>query len=329
MPWTKTPRKKYNVPVSSPRFCNSMSKKNKKPQSISAAAPPRWRRAWAILTIIPLGAIVGIATLAYNYKTSDADELRTLIYQPLYADLVKVENSLQAVSIDGFPPDKALRELRQTGAIERVPGTLKGRLVKVFDGAMATYMATLAVHEIVVREMSSRIMEIRTEESDHVWREKTSGALREMSMSKKGISDSFALAEGVTHESVSQIIDVRDPTRPVIAGPGGPIFVVRDWIGYPESITTMEHLWKHNDYLYFNVRKVDSWYYRLTREDLSRIDTTLGQFLKPVHEILKQNSDFKMLLTDRLSLLSEISDIKEALTDRVRTPKQMRDLLDL
>jgi hypothetical protein len=63
-------------------------------------------------------------------------------------------------------------------------------------------MATLAAHEIVVREMSSRIMEIRTEESDHVWREKTSGALREMSTSKKGISDSFALVEGVTHESV-------------------------------------------------------------------------------------------------------------------------------
>ena len=168
-----------------------MSKKNKKPQSISAVTLPRWRRAWAILTIIPLGTIVGIATLAYNYKTSDADELRTLIYQPLYADLVKVENSLMAVSIDGLPSDKALKELRQTGAIERVPGTLKRRLVNVFSDATGTQMSALAVKEIVIREMSSRIMEIRTEEADRAWHQKTSVVLREMSLakSKKGISE--------------------------------------------------------------------------------------------------------------------------------------------
>lgn len=306
-----------------------MSKKNKKPQSISAVPLPWWRKAWAILTLIPLGAIVGIATLAYNFKTSDADELRSLVYQPLYADLVKVENSITAIDIQQLPPDKALKELLKTGAIERIPGTLKGRLVKVFQESTATHMAALAVHEIVVRETSSRIMEIRTEEADRAWLQKTSDALREMSksMSKKGISDIVTLAKGVTHDSISQTIDMRDPNNPVISGPGGPFFVIRDWLGYPESIKTIENLWQKNDYLYFNARHDESWYYRLTREDLNRIDSTLELFLKPVYEILKQNSDFKILLTDRLSLLSEISAIKDALTDRVRDPKQMRDLL--
>lgn len=51
---------------------------------------------------------MGIATLAYNFKTSDADELRTLVYQPLYADLVKVQNSITAIDIQQLPPDKAL-----------------------------------------------------------------------------------------------------------------------------------------------------------------------------------------------------------------------------
>jgi hypothetical protein len=87
-----------------------MPKKNKKPQDIGAVPLPWWRKAWAILTLVPLGAIVGIATLAYNFKTSDADELRTLVYQPLYADLVKVENSVTAIDIQQLPPDKALKD---------------------------------------------------------------------------------------------------------------------------------------------------------------------------------------------------------------------------
>ena len=90
----------------------------------------------------------GIASLGYNYKTSDADELRTIVYQPLYTDLVKVENSLMSVSIDGLTAN-ALNELRQTGAIERVPGILKGRLIKVFKDAAETHMAVLAVHELL------------------------------------------------------------------------------------------------------------------------------------------------------------------------------------
>jgi len=129
----------------------SKKNKNKRLQSISAVPLPWWRRIGAKLTLIPLSAIVGIVAFGYNYKTSDADELRTLVYQPLYADLVKVENSLQAVSIDWLPPDKAMNDLKQTGANERVPSTLKGRLIKVFKEAGATHMAALAVHEIVMR----------------------------------------------------------------------------------------------------------------------------------------------------------------------------------
>ena len=122
-----------------------MSKKNKKPPQSSSAVTLR-----VVLTIVPI--VVGIVALAYNYKTSDAEELRTVVYQPLYADLVQVEHSVMAVSIDGLPPDKALRELRQTGAIERVPNTLKTRLVDVFREATETHMAALAVKEIVIRE---------------------------------------------------------------------------------------------------------------------------------------------------------------------------------
>lgn len=301
------------------------------PFTIKEAPPkPWWKKATALVTFILIGTLLTIWGTNSSYKSIGADELRKLVYQPLYTDLVNVENSLMAVNIEELPPDKALKELRRTGAIKRIPGTLQKRLDKVFTEATGTHMAAVAVHDVVVREMSSRIMEIRTEEADRAWHQKTSDALREMSksMSKKGISDMVTIAEGVTHDSVSPTIDMRDRTRPVIAGPGGPIFVIRDWLGYPESMKIIDDLWKKNDYLYFNARHIESWYYRLTREDLNRIDTTLAQFLKPVHDVLKENPNFKLLLTQRPILLTEIAAIKDAMTDRVRDPKQIRDLWD-
>ena len=280
--------------------------------------------AWLIGIIA--AAIVGIAGLIINYKASHAEELRTLVYQPLYDDLVEVEKALKAVSIAKMPPTKALNHLKQNGGIERIPSNMKERLIRVSQEAGDAHMAASEVHEIVIREMSSRIMVIRSERADREWLAKTTDALREMTMSKKGISDRVTLIEGATHDYISKTWDLRDPTR---TEPGGPVFVVRDWLEYPASIKTLEPIWKTDEYLHFHLSKSESWYYRVTREDLNRNNTTLEEFLKPVHETLKQNSNFQKLLTERQSLLAEIADLKNSLRDRVRDPKQMRDLFNL
>lgn len=305
-----------------------MPKKNKqKYQSISTGTVPWWKRAWAKFALFPFGAlltIVAFVALGYNYKNTNANELSKDVYQPLHADLKKVETAINAISLDDFPPDQALAELTRTGAIDRIPSALRSRVVSVFREATDTYMSALEVKEIVIREMSSRIMKIRTEEMDKVWHEKTSQVIRVTPTSKKkGISDTMTMVEGVTHDSISQVFD----RNFVPVGPGGPIFTIRDWLGYPESIKTIEPLWKEVDYLHFHPN-LSHWYYKLTREDLKRIDTSLELYLKPVHDVLKENPDFKRLLTQRPILLSEIAAIKDALTDRVRDPKQMRDLWD-
>lgn len=307
----------------------SKRNRNKRLKQTSTATTPWLKRAWVKVTVLPLSTIVAVVALAFTYKTSDADALRSGVYQPLYADLVKVESSIMSVSIEQMPLTKALNDLKQSGAIERIPGTLKEHLVKISHEAGETHIAVLGVHEFVNREMSSRIMAIRSKEVDREWLQKTSNALRDMSKSKKGKSDLFTLVEGATHESVSQGFDIRDPGNPITSDPGGPIFVVRDWLEYPASIKTIEPLWKPNDYLYFNVLKSDSWEYRLTREDLSRNATTLENFLKPVHESLKQYPAFQKLLTERQRLQSGISKLKEMVKDRIRDPKQLRDLLNL
>lgn len=302
--------------------------RKKKPKVWEQPRHPFWKRAWTKFAVIPIGVVVAVAGLVLTYKLTGADELRSKLYQPLYADMTKLEESLQAASIEKVPIFKALLELRQTGVLERVPVRLQERILNVLEEAPRIHMAVLDSNEIVIREMSSRIMQIRTQEEDRLWLQKTSNLLREMSASKKGISDSFTLFQGAKHSARSQSIDLRDPNKPVISGPGGPTFVINDWLGLPESLKTIEDLWKDIDYLYFNETK-DLWYYRLTREDLNRHKTTLGEFLLPVHEILWQDEAFQVLRNQRAALLSKVSDIKVALTDRIRDPKQLRDLIAL
>lgn len=283
---------------------------------------PLWRR---VLTWVSASAI-GIFGLVYTYQSTGADELRAKVYQPLYAELVRVEELLQSASAERVPNLKDFSEIRQTGAFERIPSPLRRRLQNVFEEEPKIHVAVLAVNELIVREMSSRIIQIRTEEQDRAWLEKTSRTLREMSTSEKGISDSVMLFRNAKHAARSPSIDMRDPNKPVISGPGGPTFVINDWLGYPESIKAIEDLWKDIDYLYFHETK-DMWYYRLTREDLNRANMPLSEFLKPVHEILRRNTDFQLLLNQRSVLLSEISDLKVALVDRIRDPKQLYDLI--
>jgi len=286
---------------------------------------PRWsnvsRKAKVIWGII--AAIITGLTAYNGYKTTGADELRTRVYQPLYSDLVVVEQALQTVSAEKPPVMKALSELRQTGAFARVPIHLRERIVKLSDDVSRFHTAIFPVRELVVRETSSRISQVRSENAHRVWHEKTVNVLRQRARSQKGFSDSVSLGS-FRHEGRSRGIYLRDPRGPMIDTPGGPTFVVRDWVEYPASIRLIEELWTDEDYLYFN-ENVDGWYYQLTREDLQRLHTSLTEFLRPVYEILKQNDQFNLLINVRSALLLETRDIQAVLTDRVRDPKPLGD----
>jgi hypothetical protein len=268
-------------------------------------------------------AIVGIG---YAWKPSGAEDLRTQIYQPIYADICGVEESIQAVSREKVPTMQTLAALRRTGAVERIPSWIQNRLAKVSEEASRIHSAVIAVNEIVIREMSYRIMQARSEDTDQTWSNNAAATLRQMSSSGKGISDSVTLFDGVAHSGRSRTMDLRDPRKPVIGGPGGTTYVIGDWLEYPASISAIDQLWTDVDYLYFN-DITDYWYYRLTREDLKRANTTLIEFLRPVYDILGQSADFQLLLNTRSAVLSEISDIKAILAERIRDPKHLGDLI--
>ena len=260
-----------------------MSKaKKRNRREFNKALVPWWKKAWAKFTLIPVTTILGVWGSLSLYKSSGADELRTQIYQPLYADVLAVEESIQAVSPEKLPIMKALPALRRTGATERIPSQIQSRLVKISEEAQRIHTAVTAVNEIIIREMSSRIMQVRSDNTDRTWVQKASEILRQISSAGKGISDSVIVFHAYSHSARSRSVDLRNPAKPVISGPGGPTFVIGDWLTYPASISTIEQLWTDIDYLYFN-EITDFWYYRLTREDLKRANTTLTVFLKPAY----------------------------------------------
>jgi hypothetical protein len=303
----------------------SKSKKRNR-RELNKALVPWWKKTWAKFALIPVGTILAVWGSISTYKSSGAEELRTQIYQPLYADILSLEESTKAVSREKLPVMKALPALRRTGAIEQIPGRIQSRLVKISEEAQRIHTAVTAVNEFIIREMSSRITQVRSDSIDRTWNQKASEIIRQLSASGKGISDSVTLFSAYSHSGRSRSIDVRDPAKPVIGGPGGPTFVLGDWLTYPASISTIEQLWTDIDYLYFN-ETTDFWYYRLKREDLKRTNTTLTIFLKPVYEILGQNADFQLLLSARPALLSEITDIKATLVERIRDPKHLGDIV--
>jgi hypothetical protein len=70
-----------------------------------------------------------------------------------------------------------------------------------------------------------------------------------------------------------------------------------------------------------------AWYYQITTDDIERIHTAFGDFLKPTYEMLKQNADFQFLVNEQPPLLMEISELKSLLADRIGDPKHLADLI--
>ena len=213
----------------------------------------------------PLGTIVASLGLIQAYKTTGANELRTQVYQPLHADILNVEQSIQAVSTETLVFMKAFNELKGSGAFQQTPLDLQRRIVKISDDVSAIQLAITAVREIALRGRCLHGFS-KSEQNRKIehWRNKAESVLRD-AQSKAGFSDTATLFSKMNHEARSRSVDVSKPNQPEIAGPGGPTFVVRDWLTYPDSIKVIADIWTDVDYLYFNDR-LDSWYYQITRD---------------------------------------------------------------
>ena len=301
-----------------------MGKKNRtKARQADLTRQRSGRRITALLAAIPLGTVIAVLALAYTYKSTGSDDLRSRVYQPLFADLMSIKESVQSLAVEKPPSLKALPELKQSGAFLRVPVKIRSDFDRIADEASKVHSAALTLNELVLREISSRIMQIRAESDDREWHARTSRTLINLSLSQKGVGES--VTQTFTHEARSRAMDVRNPKQPIVSAPGGPTFVVRDWLTYPGSLKVIDGLWSDLDYLYFNPR-IDGWYWQLTREDLKRTGANLEAILTPVHQVLGATPKFTYLRSAREPLLVGIQSLEATLTDRILDPKQIEDL---
>ena len=107
----------------------------------------------------------------------------------------------------------------------------RGRLGRASDANQITSLYDELSHiqsdlysttEVIQRNMSKQIMDIRTHNDDQTWMTSTSKKLRAESEAQPGIS---ALASSrFNHTARGRGLDVRNPSRPIVASPGGPIW---------------------------------------------------------------------------------------------------------
>jgi hypothetical protein len=148
-------------------------------------APPWRKRTRAKLALIPVATIVLIWSAEYTYKTTGATELRTQVYEPLFSDLVAVEESVDALSAEQLAIMKSLSERKRTGGAHLVPRGLRECILRISEQSSKVDAAVQTVRELALREMSSRIVHLRTEDSDRAWHQKTIRALREVNVSER------------------------------------------------------------------------------------------------------------------------------------------------
>jgi hypothetical protein len=277
------------------------------------------------LRSLAIAVALAIALLAGSWLAYDrvgAETLRQSLYRPLSVALKEAEDAVQAASLDLAIGGRLSTTLDTFGKEQRIPARLRRRVAALSPRTASFFVAVQDVRESAVRAVSARILELRSARGDSEWRERSTASLREQQRGK-GMPDSIIALPAVNHEYRGRTFD----SHLQLAGPGGPVFVVRDWLEFPRSIEVVEGLWTELDLLYFNDR-LESWFYEITREDLRKRGFSLVQFLAPIHEELRTSRPFEHLVRERPVLLSEIHALRELALDRARNPRRPSDLLD-
>jgi hypothetical protein len=274
-----------------------------------------------LAVVLPL---VPLAALCLTYTYAGADDLRAKVYQPLYSEVAGLEESLQANTIEKALVNSSLQSVKRSGDFRRMPRDLQTRVEDAYTRAESIGSDIPFIVEQVERLVSASLSHLRTQEEDRAWQRAATKRLEEEWASKPGISPLMTF--NFKHAGRSPGIDMRDPKNSKVSSPGGPTWVINDWIGYPDSVPVIESMWKDNDYLYFDEVR-DEWFYRLTREDLRRQGIDLSKLLQPLHEALLEDRHFQHLLRSETQTLTLLRTVKEELADRIRTPKRVRDLI--
>ena len=287
-------------------------------------ASTRWQRIPKALKVA-LGILVSLATILsvyFGYVNSGADSLRSELYEPLYAEVVKVEQGLEARTLSYELPDKEFHRLQESGRLERLPRSSREKLQKLYEESGELRVRIVSLTGAIRQDVSRNIRGLRTEADDQKWFDDAMRRTKAAEVSQ----DSSILSFTFRHAGRGPVVDSQDPKGPRVVFYGGPTWQINDWIEYPESVQKVEQNWNELQFLYFDDTE-DVWYRRITRHDLLMHRLTLSEFLKRIHEKLLSDPDFDRLKRiDATRALAK--NLKTTLADRIQQPKRLADLFD-
>lgn len=221
--------------------------------------------------LLAAAAMVTTALSLTAYTFTGSEALREDVYRPLLKSVSNAAPAFSSVSVDLLAQEVVAPP---TELIDRTPEGLRTKLAPFYADGRRFFALANAVHEVLVPEVSARVLQLRTEAIDSAWRERTIAAFRQATRSQKGVPDTIYALAGTNHEYIGRGFDSN--LHPV--SPGGPVLVLRDWLEFPDSLMKVQALWTDLDYLYLNPR-VERWCYQITREDLDRANVDLLRFL--------------------------------------------------
>jgi hypothetical protein len=269
-------------------------------------------------------SIVGIVGLYFAYKTTGADSLRAEIYEPLYAEMVKIDASfgddlLQVV------PSTTYVSLKANGQFERLPLSLKTRLNTFYAESGEIKSLGFPVIVKIERMMPTYIEKIRSQVDDQSWRERTVERLNR-DTNFQALGSSYARFT-MNHSGHSIELDVRDPRALHVSGPAAVTWQIHDWLDFPHSAREIQRSWTDQMFLEFDP-KLETWQYRITQEDLTRNHLSLQEFLQPIFLELGSDPDFKQVAANYSDVIRTVQDMKGVLAERIHDPKHISDLWD-
>jgi hypothetical protein len=278
------------------------------------------RRIWSFLGL----SLLGMLSLYYGYKTTGADSLRTDIYLPLYSEIASVENLLGSDPLQPLPSGTYV-SLQKSGAIERIPLSLKSTIADAYAQSFDVRSHALPVAIRIERLIPPYIQKIRSADDEGAWNERTVAQLnRETDLRAFG---GFSAQFTMRHAGATPALDVRDPQAPRIGAPGFVSWTIDDWLAFPSRATDIYGAWTNLMYLEFDP-KLETWQYRITQEDLVRNHLTLQEFLEPIYLELHDDPDFTQIAAKSSSALNAVRSAKAELAARIREPKRIADIWD-
>lgn len=266
-----------------------------------------------------LGLLISLLSIYLAYTASGADSLRSEIYEPLFAEVLKNETQLHSETLQGFT-SSTFDSLRQNGGVARIPAPLRSELERYYSSGGTVPIQAFWVSQRTEALIPSLTQTIRSEADDAAWVHKTVDSLNSANPGKMILEFQFQ------HVGRSPALDTRDPAHPRIGMPGSVDWDIEDWLRFPQSAADVDRIWMDDQFLEFHPR-YESWQWRITREDLKTRRLSLVDFLTPVHAQLKKDKSFKELLQAYADTLHQSDRLKVLLEDRIRHPKQLSDLV--